>query len=418
MCALFPDIIEDLECKRITNLVIDEAQCIKNCESKTYHAAHHLGGQAEMVVLMSGTILANNWEDLWSPLTFAKDNPVPDFDTFANIFADVQEDGDVDDPGPQGLARLRQLLNSFVIGRGEQVIKDKLPELMIKTIGFELTSGEKTDVNTSMALYSQKMAGSIKKRGRRAAGKGKGGKKHPGAGLGDLSNARQISLHPLLAETTKFSKNNQFFSAEAMDDIPADKVRLFNEWHANASLKSLEDLHSSRTRTLVTLVYKIIDVYPGENIMIFSESTLFQALLRLIFFKTAEPIECLVFNGDTPEEKREGVLTEFLSSQGQKLLLIGRGVGGVGLNIQGASIVIITEPWWCESWEVQAIKRAHRRGANLDTPIKVYKLVATNSTVDDKFVTASQDKHDTNMMIAAGFVRADGVSPEVEYDIS
>jgi SNF2 family DNA or RNA helicase len=57
--------------------------------------------------------------------------------------------------------------------------------------------------------------------------------------------------------------------------------------------------------------------------------------------------------------------------------------GGVGLNIQAASVVIITEPQWKPTIEEQAIARCHRMG-QIRT-VDVYRLLAEDS-VDERML--------------------------------
>ena len=51
--------------------------------------------------------------------------------------------------------------------------------------------------------------------------------------------------------------------------------------------------------------------------------------------------------------------------------------GGVGLNMQAASVVILTEPQWKPSAEDQAVARCHRMGQV--RPVNVHRLLAENS---------------------------------------
>jgi Helicase conserved C-terminal domain len=57
--------------------------------------------------------------------------------------------------------------------------------------------------------------------------------------------------------------------------------------------------------------------------------------------------------------------------------------GGVGLNIQAASVVILTEPQWKPTSEDQAIARCHRMGQV--RPVDVHRLLAED-TVDQRML--------------------------------
>ena len=57
--------------------------------------------------------------------------------------------------------------------------------------------------------------------------------------------------------------------------------------------------------------------------------------------------------------------------------------GGVGLNIQAASVVILTEPQWKPTIEDQAIARCHRMGQVRS--VDVHRLLAED-TVDQRML--------------------------------
>ena len=57
--------------------------------------------------------------------------------------------------------------------------------------------------------------------------------------------------------------------------------------------------------------------------------------------------------------------------------------GGVGLNMQGASVVVLAEPQWKPTTEEQAIARCHRMGQL--RPVDVHRLLAEES-VDQRML--------------------------------
>jgi SNF2 family DNA or RNA helicase len=87
--------------------------------------------------------------------------------------------------------------------------------------------------------------------------------------------------------------------------------------------------------------------------------------------------------GDVPPAKRQGLIDEFTASQSPAVLVAQIQAGGVGLNIQAASVVIITEPQWNPAIEDQAIARAHRMGQV--RRVDVHRLLAEDS-VDQRIL--------------------------------
>jgi SNF2 family DNA or RNA helicase len=69
-----------------------------------------------------------------------------------------------------------------------------------------------------------------------------------------------------------------------------------------------------------------------------------------------------LYTGELSQELREKALKSFRSKEGPRALLVSLRAGGVGLNIQEASIVILFDRWWNPAIEEQAIQRAHRFG--------------------------------------------------------
>ncbi|QAY72583.1 DEAD/DEAH box helicase [Agromyces protaetiae] len=66
--------------------------------------------------------------------------------------------------------------------------------------------------------------------------------------------------------------------------------------------------------------------------------------------------------GGVPAAKRQNLVDEFSAAQGGAVLVAQILAGGVGLNIQAASVVVICEPQLKPTTEWQAIARAHRMG--------------------------------------------------------
>lgn len=87
--------------------------------------------------------------------------------------------------------------------------------------------------------------------------------------------------------------------------------------------------------------------------------------------------------GSVPPGERQAILDTFTSRRNPAVLVSQIEAGGVGLNMQAASVVILTEPQWKPSTEVQAIARCHRMGQA--QPVDVHRLLAENS-VDQRML--------------------------------
>ena len=88
---------------------------------------------------------------------------------------------------------------------------------------------------------------------------------------------------------------------------------------------------------------------------------------------------------------RQGLVDEFTARQGPAALVSQIQAGGVGLNIQAGSVVILTEPQWKPSSEEQAIARCHRMGQARS--VQVHRLLAEDS-VDEHMRAVLSGKAD------------------------
>ena len=86
-------------------------------------------------------------------------------------------------------------------------------------------------------------------------------------------------------------------------------------------------------------------------------------------------------NGSVPSSERQVILDRFEAAAPGAVLVSQIQSGGVGLNIQTASIVVICEPQFKPSTESQAISRAYRMGQTRS--VFVHRLIAPN-TVDER----------------------------------
>ncbi|MFD0477185.1 DEAD/DEAH box helicase [Nonomuraea thailandensis] len=88
-------------------------------------------------------------------------------------------------------------------------------------------------------------------------------------------------------------------------------------------------------------------------------------------------------SGDVTAERRQRMVDEFSAAAGHAVLLSQVQAGGVGLNLQAASVVILCEPQVKPSMEAQAAGRAHRMGQV--RRVQVHRLLTVDS-VDQRML--------------------------------
>ena len=85
-------------------------------------------------------------------------------------------------------------------------------------------------------------------------------------------------------------------------------------------------------------------------------------------------------SGSIPADRRQELVDRFAEGPEGSVLICQIVAGGVGLNIQAASVVVLCEPQWKPSIETQAISRVYRMGQARS--VEVFRLLAED-TVDE-----------------------------------
>jgi len=125
---------------------------------------------------------------------------------------------------------------------------------------------------------------------------------------------------------------------------------------------------------------------PEDKIIIFS-----QYVETLKWLSQRLPVPHGIFHGGLADGERERVLSEFEHELGPRALLISLRAGGVGLNLNAASVVILFDRWWNPAVESQAIQRAHRFGRT--EPLQVVRFQVEN-TIEDRIAELLAQKED------------------------
>ncbi|GKT44909.1 SWR1-complex protein 4 [Colletotrichum spaethianum] len=113
----------------------------------------------------------------------------------------------------------------------------------------------------------------------------------------------------------------------------------------------------------------------GDKVLVFSHSVRLLRILQHLFHNTSYSVTYL--DGTVTYEDRQKAVDDFNSDPTQFVFLISTKAGGVGLNITSANKVVIVDPHWNPSYDLQAQDRAYRIGQVRD--VDVFRLVSTGT---------------------------------------
>ena len=122
----------------------------------------------------------------------------------------------------------------------------------------------------------------------------------------------------------------------------------------------------------------------GNKVLIFSQ---YVKTLERLSGEIGFPND--IFHGGLSVEIRERVLRTFRERPGPRALLLSLQAGGVGLNLQEASTVILFDRWWNPATEDQAVQRAHRFGRQV--PLEAVRFLVEDS-VEEKIEEVLSEK--------------------------
>lgn len=304
-----------------SGLILDEAQHVKNRQSKTYRCAREL--PAPTKVAITGTPMENNLMELWSLLSITAPGLFPSPTKFADYFAKpIEKKGD-----QELLALLRRRIKPLVKRRTKELVAADLPAKQEQILDIELPPKHR-------ALYDKR----LQRERQRVLGLLDDFQRNRITILGSLTVLRQMALHPGLVDPEH-------------DGLACAKIDILTE--------QLRDLAAG-----------------GHRALVFSQFTRFLGRVRERL--AAEGIEYCYLDGRT--DNRPKVIQQFKQGSAA-VFLISLKAGGVGLNLAEADYCFLLDPWWNPATENQAIDRAHRIGQTRN--VMVYRLIARD-TIEEK----------------------------------
>ncbi|WP_116951629.1 DEAD/DEAH box helicase [Jiangella endophytica] len=311
-----------------SGLMLDEAQHVKNHQSKTYQAARRLPAPVKLAI--TGTPVENNLMELWSQLSIAAPGLFPHPGRFEEYYGKpIERQGDA-----ERLAQFRRRIRPLVLRRTKEQVVADLPAKQEQVLEVDLHPKHRKVYDKYLQRERQRVLGLLDDVD-----------KNRFTILRSLTLLRQLSLHAGLVD---------------------DEHR---------------GLASAKIDLLMEQLGDVVD--GGHRALVFSQFTGFLGLVRERL--EAAGIEYCYLDGAT--RKREQVITRFKEGSAP-VFLISLKAGGFGLNLTEADYCFILDPWWNPATEAQAVDRTHRIGQTRN--VMVYRLIA-GDTIEQK-VMALKDR--------------------------
>ncbi|HEX8200673.1 MAG TPA: DEAD/DEAH box helicase, partial [Isosphaeraceae bacterium] len=319
-------------------VVLDEAQNIKNPQTKGAQAARAL--PAESRVALTGTPMENHVGDLWSIMEFLNPGLLGTQAEFRRWFhVPIQAHRD-----PEAARRLQRLTGPFLLRRlkTDKAIIADLPEKMEMKVFCTLTKEQAS----LYAAVVEEAAGDLDEAE---------GIRRKGIVLATLSKLKQVCNHP----------------AQFLGDGSAIPGR------------------SGKLARLTEMLEEVLAA--GERALVFSQFTEMGEILRRHARETFGR-EALFLHGGVPKARRDRIVERFQAADGDAppVFVLSTKAGGTGLNLTAASHVFHFDRWWNPAVEDQATDRAYRIGQGRRVQVHKFLCIGTLEEKIDEMIGRKQ----------------------------
>jgi DNA excision repair protein ERCC-6 len=318
--------------------ILDEGHKIRNPDAGITFSCKEL--RTPHRIILSGTPMQNSLVDLWSLFDFVFPMRLGNLVNFKNSFEiPIRQGGyaSATNLQVQTAAKCAETLKSaispYLLQRFKADVTADLPKKTEQVIFCKLTETQRTIYKRF--LGSDDMQSIIR------------GKRNSLFGIDIL---RKICNHPDLVDHALRSHEADYGRGELSGKMQVLKG-LLEVWKDTGH----KTLLFAQTRQMLDIIQKFLGILGGFN------------------FRRMD--------GSTPIKDRQNMVDEFNKSPDLHVFLLTTRVGGIGVNLTGADRVIIYDPDWNPSTDMQARERAWRLGQKRD--VTIFRLM-TKGTIEEK----------------------------------
>ncbi|ORZ14695.1 SNF2 family N-terminal domain-domain-containing protein [Absidia repens] len=321
--------------------VFDEAHRLKNKQSKvleilrTFYIEHKL--------LLTGTPLQNNLDELYSLLNFMQPDVFSDENYFFSEYGSLQSAAQVE--------KLQALLKPIMLRRFKEDVEKTIPVKEETVVEVELTNPQK---KWYRAILEKNF--SFLRKG------AKTNKEMPHL-RNIMMQLRKCCIHPYLLEGAE-----EVIVSECNAQTPQDQFSCL--------------VNSSGKLVLIDKLLKKL-ILGNHKVLIFSQFTSCLDILSDYLRRRKYAFERI--DGSVPGDQRQAAIDRFstLPIEESFVFLLCTRAGGVGINLTAADTCIIFDSDWNPQNDLQAQARCHRIGQT--KPVQIYRLICANTYEKDMF---------------------------------
>ena len=370
-------------------VVVDEAHRLRNVNSKLLECIRAVLARGlsaygyQHRVLLTGTPLQNNTNELWSLLNFIEPAKFPDSDKFQMRFGNIQTQDQV--------VSLQKRLAPHLLRRVKEDVAKDIPNKEETIIDVELTTIQKQYYRAifehNHGFLMQQMKGHMPKL------------------MNIQMELRKCCNHPYLVNGVEEMEENaldaklhaEAAEVEANADAASTGLTSFQLRERKMVKKKAEAKEYTRRRMeeniiptsgKMVLLDKLLPKLrkEGHKVLIFSQMVRMLDMIGEYCEYREYPNERL--DGRVSGNDRQKGIDRFNKNEDSFIFLLSTRAGGVGINLTAADTVIIFDSDWNPQNDVQAMARCHRIGQKKQ--VTIYRLITRRSFEAEMFDRASR----------------------------
>jgi chromodomain-helicase-DNA-binding protein 7 len=337
------------------NIIIDEAHRLKNKNCKLIEGLRCI--DVEHKVLLTGTPLQNNVEELYSLLNYLEPAQFHSSEEFMQDFGNLQTDTQV--------SNLQALLKPMMLRRLKEDVEKNLAPKEETIVEVELT-------NTQKKYYR-----AILERNFQFLSRGASSSNVPNL-MNTMMELRKCCNHPYLITGAEDQIIVEHCEKKQTKSDPKD-VRSHDKLILEAMVQASGKL---------VLVDKLLPKLKagGHKVLIFSQMIRVLDILEDYLIQMRFAYERI--DGRIRGELRQEAIDRYSKPDSDRFaFLLCTRAGGLGINLTAADTVIIYDSDWNPQNDLQAQARCHRIGQQKS--VKIYRLITRNTYEREMFDKAS-----------------------------
>ncbi|KAG9240614.1 putative DNA excision repair protein [Calycina marina] len=369
-------------------VIADECHMIKERSSAVTQSMNAINALCR--IGLTGTAIQNKYEELWTLLNWTNPGQFGPISTWITSICKPLRQGQSHDATVYQLKQARltakklvqNLLPQFFLRRMKTLIAHQLPKKTDRVVFCQLTDTQQKAYELFLNSVWVEIVRTAHEECDCASGKKRGTCCY--AKLPDGSKWQAL-VFPLMSTLQKLSSHLALLIPNALDR--SDKQERALVFLQQMIPDRWKELYAKRDSLMTSanpdfcgkwvILKKLLKYWHnnGDKVLVFSHSVKLLKMLETMFKNTSYNVSLL--SGEVKPSNRQGIVDAYNNDPGSFVFLISTKVGGVGLNITSANKIVIFDPNWNPSYDLQAQDRAYRIGQQRD--VEVFRLISAGT---------------------------------------